>query len=282
MKKHGNTLYTSRFLIIFTLASLSIIAVSASLPSKKPQDDIYKRLDKLIDNLDVNSIKVTNRTSAFNIIQKGKAPEGHIRLTMRNDYNKSITAYVASIGSNWITADSLLSMHDESIKPGESTDVLLSIGSESKDEWISIYLDPELERKGIEIHAVIFEDGAADGQVESIKEIESYRIGDRMEMERFNSLLNDDPTASTAILLSKLSEIQTGVSSFSESTEKDLPDRVKTGIRSTRQRMFHLIKELDDKNESKVKAKLNILKEYVKEKTLMLRKCTELIEIKNQ
>jgi hypothetical protein len=270
MKAHRSVLYSPKFLVIFTLISLSIIGVSANRTSNKKQDDIQERLKKVIEATDVNNLTITNKTSAFNIINAEKMPEGIIHLTLQNGYNKSITAYQFSIGNTKTLVDSLFTIHNESVAPGKS-----------KDEFLAIDIDPELKRKGIVILAVVFDDSTSDGYADSIREIQDYRLGEQKQIERLNDFLNDNSILSIKSHLDILSEMQTKMLSVSEDTGADFPKYVQFGIQDTKQRMSRQIEKIVANRDENTEKKFAAFLEYIKEKTLILRVYTEAIKINN-
>ena len=271
MKKYKSILYSSRFLIVFTLTSVSIIGISANLPSKRKQDDTYKRLAKLIETININDLKLINRTSAFNIISKEKDPEGNVRLILRNDYNKSITAYEVSIGSTRTMIDTFFSMHDESIRPGQS-----------KEELLAINIDPELEKKGIVILAVIFEDGTTDGSLESIKDIQDYRLGEKMQMDHILSLSDEALNTPTDEMQRALNKIKTNMLTMPEASAANLSMFVKFGIDDTRGRMSRYVENVMNNNNGNTTVKFAKFMEYIKEKSLMLNEYSKAIKLKDQ
>lgn len=263
MKASRSILYSPRFLLVFTLMSISIIAVSASLPAKQQQDEMFQRLTQLRERFDLDTLKVTNRTAAFNVVGKEKTPEGHVRLSLRNDYNQDITAYSLSLGWNSVTVDAILSMHDAAIKPGQI-----------KDELLPIDLDPDLETRGLIVLAVILEDGTIDGEIESAKVIQDHRIGDEAEMDRIDKILSDDSPVSVASLQSKLDQIKVVAH---PDAEENLPQDTKFAIRDARRRVLRLFEDLSNRNNDDIEMKLRGIRDYVKEKKTGLKKYIEAI-----
>src|SRR5215208_1752126 len=105
MKKHNQLAENSRFFVIVILCCLSIIGISAPHPVSPQQEDSHKRLAKLIEETNLEDLKITNHTSAFNIAKKEKTPQGEIHLVLQNGYDKRITAYEISIGSTTTLID---------------------------------------------------------------------------------------------------------------------------------------------------------------------------------
>ncbi len=112
--------------------------------------------------INIQDIKLTNKTSAFKISSIEKAGR-HIQLTFVNEYKKSITGFQASIGKTQITEE-LIVNEKNFIPPGA--------------EFTKIYAVQSLmAEKGVSILAVFFEDGTADGDPVYIRELNEIRAG---------------------------------------------------------------------------------------------------------
>lgn len=271
MKNYKDILYTSRFLILFTLLALSIIGVSATRILNNRQDDIQKRLEQVIETTDITDLRITNKTSAFNIIHIEKLPDGNIYLKLQNGYKKSITAYQVSIGNDKTLVDSVLSIHDESVAPGSF-----------KNEFLAFNVDPDLRSKGIVILSVVFDDGTADGSAQSIAEIQDYRLGEQKQIEHLGSFLNSNSTLSTRDHLDVIRDMEANMLSVSEDTGTEFPKYVQFGILDTKQRLSRQIEEIIAQRDEKTEKRFAAFSEYLKEKALTLGKYSEAIKNKAQ
>jgi hypothetical protein len=269
VRRHKNIIYTPRFLIIFTLLALPIIAVSASRTTNKKQDDLQKRLQQVIETTEVEDLTITNQTSAFRVINIEKIPDGIIRLSLQNGYRKNITAYRVSIGSNLASVDTLLSMQDETIAPGRS-----------KDELLALEVDPDLKSKGIVIHAVVFDDGTADGNIDAIKEIQDYRLGEQAQIEHVNNFLRANSMLSTKSHLDIAKDLQSNMlSPPPQGGEPQLPKYVRFGIQGTKQGISRLIEKIVNAKDENTEKRFAALSEYIAEKASVLRKYVEAIKV---
>jgi hypothetical protein len=141
---------------------------------KARNEEYRERLDIAMQTLDINDVPVTLTARSFTVAARERhAGSEVIRLTMRNDYSKSITAFVitwgAPDGREQTLEDTLLATRDLSIPPASTEDVLLGLS------------DPDLVRDGTEIQAVLFGDGTADGDPSAIGELVQYRDGQLLQ-----------------------------------------------------------------------------------------------------
>lgn len=267
MKKHNQLAENSRFFVIVILGCLSIIGISAPHPVIYQQEDNYKRLARLIEETNVDDLKITNHTSAFNIAKKEKTPQGEIHLVLQNGYDKRITAYEISIGSTTTLIDAILSTHQDGIAPGDS-----------KDELLPIDFDPDIKKVDVAIRAVIFEDGASDGNPESIKEIQDYRLGEYMQISVTLRLLSSASNSLNEASQIALDQARAGLLTKTDS----LPLYVRFGISDTQKRLSHYIDNIKNMPNKESKSGLATLIDYSKTKTDELRKQVELSKGKDQ
>ncbi len=267
MKKHNRLAENSRFFVIVILGCLSIIGISATHPVKHQQEDSYKRLAKLIEETNVDDLKMTNYTSALNITKKEKTPQGEIHLVLQNGYGKRITAYEISIGGTTTLIDAILSTHQDGIAPGDS-----------KEELLPIDFDPDIKKVDVAIRAVVFEDGASDGHPEFIKEIQDYRLGEYMQISATLRLLS-----SASNSLNEESQVALNQAQAGQLTETaSLPLYVKFGISDTQKRLSHYIDNIKKMPLTESKSGLAALIDYSKTKTDELRKHVELSKGKDK
>lgn len=116
-------------------------------------------------------LKVSNRTHACEIV-KVETNSERVRLSLKNNYNKTITAYAISVGddshshrepSSHLTAGSTWN-HDLRLRAGR--------------------IEGE-----ITVLAVVFEDGSSDGDARVAKEITDYRLARKTQRERIIPVL---------------------------------------------------------------------------------------------
>ncbi|SRR6266404_694832 len=192
MRRHLS--HTARFSLFAVLLSFAVFGFIAQSGIRK-QEDISGLRSRLIADLSVADLPVLNETKAFSIMAIEKTPEGYIKITLRNDYGKTIIAYQFSLGSTTSLVDSFTNGIKAGIEPG---DVL--------ERFEAIDVDPELMRIGIVVRAVAFNDGTADGNPGFVRGIDEFRLGEMMQTEQFLSSLSNIRDASDPEAFSQLEE----------------------------------------------------------------------------
>jgi hypothetical protein len=265
MKAPSSPFRGSRFLVpAIVLLFVAFLAINA-LPLKKSKQDEVKReeikqkLSGLKESIKIEDLKLTNQTSSFTVVGMEKTQHGDIRISLRNDYAKRITAYEISIGSTTTLLDTALSTHDESIAPGVV-----------KEDILSIDIDPDLQARGIVIHAVVFDDGTSDGNPDSIKEIEDYRLGEKMQLDHTLRLLDAALNVPDEEVLGAISTAQANLLASSAKSESALPTWVKFGISDTEKRISHYIDNIKQKHDRDTKNKITQLIQYSRQKAAEL------------
>ncbi|HXU37819.1 MAG TPA: hypothetical protein VN937_15760 [Blastocatellia bacterium] len=170
-----------------------------------------RRLKESDGDLKIRSLKVTNRTRAFELVDIEEVDDKNIRLTLKNGYEKKITGFQVSVGAGRVQTDLTLG--------GDETNFILP-----ENTYQEIYaIQHETDARGITILAVVLEDGTTDGDAEAIEEIEYYRLGMKMERKRVLSLLQGVLKTDDSEIVSALSRVENQVSSPSITQDKTLP-----------------------------------------------------------
>jgi len=161
-------------------------------------------------SLNVGGLNVNNKTP-FTIIDLHQLDARNIRITFRNDYEKSITGFQVSVGVGRVQTD---------LAVGGDTFIL------PKDTYQGVYAIQDMTNsQGITVLAVVFEDGSTDGDPEAIDEIEYYRLGVRTQRERVLGLLRKALKSEDSDLDFALSRVEREVSSVQENQDNRLPYR---------------------------------------------------------
>lgn len=204
-QRHGS-LRKALLTIACQFASISVLTVSVwstSGPIKRQdqvslQDRARMRasVKEFETNLKLEDLKVLNKTRKFELvnIEKINEPGFQIQLTLKNGYDKSITAYsfgVGAIGPNAAADRAFSEIASESrILPGDTiieySGISLSGVHQLKDGSISIARDENLF---ITIYAVIFEDKTTDGDPKVIAQMLASRASDKKVVTLKNTLL---------------------------------------------------------------------------------------------
>jgi len=245
--------FSLSFIIIL---GLMLIFINANPLAKPPGQSLQQESANLKETIDVNELPFKNHTSAFNVMVKEKTPEGVLRLVLQNMYDKRITAFKTSLGITSSLVDTILSTHDEGIYPGAT-----------REEFFPIDIDPELESKGIAILAVTFEDGTSDGHPEFVKEIQDYRLGQKLQVRHVVSKLNQTLNLPDDEIPEALTKIQSGMLSASEKRYSTLPLFARFGIGDAEKRISKYIENIKGKPDKEIRSKLDALIDYSRSKS---------------
>lgn len=118
------------------------------------------------------SLQIANRTRAFSVIKAERGPN-EFSITLKNNSAKTITAFSISPSKGFtITEEFVLA---------ETSD----FGIESNELFSKTY--PTLNSippQSIEIKALIFDDGTAEGDAREVRQIEDSRLGQQIQLRR--------------------------------------------------------------------------------------------------
>jgi hypothetical protein len=231
------TQFNFRFYSIASvLLFLSVVIASQSSGNRsriqtREQESSIKPIERIED------LRIINKTSAFSVLEIKKISDNLFEITYKNDYSKTITGFEVSVGGMRIQTELILGGDERQfIFPGNT--------------FQKAYAAQEgLERDGIQILAVVFDDGSNDGEIRYVKEITDYRLGMKTERQRVLTLLEQVITSKNQDISTELGELETGISSTAPSTQQESRlDNVELGIRNERRRMLDEIRILRDKH----------------------------------
>lgn len=244
---------------VIVVCCITLLVVSTRVSARKHQvNDIQQQLEALKRSFKIEDLRVTNKTSGFAIAGLEKTPERNIRIRLRNDYKKKITAYQISIGSTTTLVETMLNNLEAGVDPGEIVDL---------EEAINV--DPDLSTKGLIIRAVVFDDGSGDGEPESIKEIDDYRQGEMMQMKQTTNRLNQSAEASDSEMISTLNDVSNN-SFLSGDGGRMLSRSVRFGAEDTRKRIAVLAGKINKQPDGNIKSSVQILLDYCARKSTQL------------
>jgi hypothetical protein len=228
---------TFRFYSLFSILVL-LGVVLASQPSgkstrlqNKEQEGSIKPIERAED------LRIINKTSGFSVVEIKKISDTVFEITYKNDYSKTITGFEVAMGGMRVQTELILGGDEQQfISPGNT--------------FAKAYAAQEgMDRDGIQILAVVFDDGSSDGDTRYIKEITDYRLGMKTERERGLALLEKVINSKNQSISIALEELETHLSSTIPSTQQDSRlDNVGLGIRNERRRMLDDIRILKDKH----------------------------------
>lgn len=189
---------------LFLLPSLTLIIVGLStyFADKASSQGPLELSSRSKSNSQDRPPKLSNRTSGFEAVNV-ETKSGRVRLTLKNNYNKTITAYAISTGENTHSLHELESK--EFLTPGSTRNQDVRLPSEGN----------------ITVLAVVFGDKTSDGDATAVKEINDYRLGKKTQYDRIVPLLNKILAALDNEMLSALEKAEAKIYRFStDSPEK--------------------------------------------------------------
>jgi len=140
-------------------------------------------------------LRLSNRTNAFEVV-KVEINSGRVRLTLKNNYNKTITAYAISAGNNSHSLHELAS--ENLLTPGNTRDQDLRLPAGRNEGDITVL-------------AVVFEDRTSDGDATAAKEINDYILGKSTQYDRIIPLLEKVLAARDNKMQSALEKAQAAI-----------------------------------------------------------------------
>lgn len=209
------------------VALLGLGAWSSGSSHQKKQtslEQLEASLEELRERLKVEDLQVNNKTRALEIVSIEKVVDrGDFRVTLRNGYDKKVTGFQVNVGTVRTGTELIMSGKDRYfISPG---------GTYTRVYATQVGLD----KLGITVLCVVFEDGSSDGERKYIQEIKQWRLGMRMARERVLPLLRAAKNSSDPERLDKL-EFQ--ISELPTVQEDGLPDNVKAGLHAESKRIL--------------------------------------------
>jgi hypothetical protein len=214
--------------IVFGLGILALGANfwQSSGSSPRPQREYFSNntLSQATSRL-----KLSNMTSAFEVVNV--EPNGRrVRLTLKNNYNKTITAYAISAGDH---SHNLHELPDEEVMtPGSTRDQVVSLPPEQKNH--------------ITVLAVVFNDRTGDGDGSVVKEINDYRLGKKTQYGHIVPLLNKLLAASDNEFETALQEAKVAIDGLPSGSEQELSHFVIAGLRDAK---ASILLDLEDLNQ---------------------------------
>lgn len=170
MKKNKNVLYKRSLLFIIPiLAGVIYLSGTVSPSAIRSRKSI---------------VKVNNHTQSCEVLAVEKH-NGHVKLSLRNDSNKNITAFVISstMSPNDIfifTEEFAYSEGDLVIAPGSIYEKIIGIPSDLNNQKIIL----------LDLSAVIFDDKSSEGDPQVAQRITDERSAEKVQFEQLIPLLD--------------------------------------------------------------------------------------------
>lgn len=209
--------------ILSCLAALGITAFS----SRKQKATVEESLRQKQERLRGAELRIKNLTHGLTVVKLEKdVDQDLIRVILRNDYPKTITAYEVAVGSGTIQSQCITEETDDRtpIHPGDIREEVYP-------------LQDDVDSLGIRVLAVIFEDRSSDGELQYVQEMQDYRHGLILGIRHSLELLNETIRAPKAELPQALAKLQRELSPVSQRAEGTLPHFVELGMRDATARI---------------------------------------------
>jgi hypothetical protein len=208
--------------IILTFIGFAVIPSrkilsSDSLNNKKPNQQQA-----------INSLKVNNKAGRLEVVSVERKGQS-IRLQFKNNYSKTINAYVLSPGGYQV----IYELEDKDfIPPGGTHERSINVQRGQIEDRINIM-------------AVVFDDKTGDGDSAAIKEIKDLRLGRKIQLNRIIPYLDSILKSTDATLSQSLQNVRIKINNLPIGSEQEFPHHVLVGLRDIRETALKSLEELD-------------------------------------
>lgn len=241
--------------MIFTITSLFIVGAFlfiSTMPSKS-----FSRMPNQNSSWE-RQITVRNFTENLKVVNLEVARDGrHVRLTLRNNHSKTITAFTLGEDRRHSTIDLI------------DTDKVFAPGAERVEE----YDLPQTQEPIIIIQAVVFDDKSAEGNPEFIKKITESRLGEKTQLNLIIPLLESILNAPDAQLGRALETNQSRILQLHDMPESGSLE-FRYALKNAKRLVLHHLEELkqtlQDEGTERFRQYLLMLKERYQRKSSIL------------
>lgn len=203
------------------LATGFMVVGSTKAPNSSQEKDALAILNERM-KIPLEDIKIESKCARLTILgAEVEKANYRINVTVRNDYDKPIVAYKFTSGSVESGLEYLLLPEPKVLQPGET-------------RLEHCLFQPDIERYGIKFHAVRFEDGSIDGDLQYGLELQEYRQGNQLQRQHILRQLDKVLAMPDAALLAELEAVATALAPLSEEKENKLPYRMRWGMQDQR------------------------------------------------
>ncbi len=235
MKKYKALFQSSRFFlfaVLFVCVSFWGLNVWSHSSGKTKQELTWEQKK---ERLNLENIKVENFTSSLTIssTEIDKHNES-VTLILRNDSNKLVTGYAVTIGGGTIKTECLTGANMSNVLKPEET----------RKEDYGLQLD--IDKYGIKLVAVIFDDNTTEGVPQYVEEIQQYRSGMKIQREHALDLLRNLATKPQSEMYAAFNDFESKLALFSESEETKFPANFRFGLQDEKVRLINNIKYLKE------------------------------------
>ena len=224
------SLKESRYYLIVLLALSSGLYLNAHVSSQTPTGQNASHADKVR----VSNVAIRTNVSGFAVASVQETRADTIRLTLRNDYPKAITAFSIEFGRHHSRIDSIDT--DEVIQPGSTIehDVAVPVLKTASPGSKTV----------VAVAAVVFEGGLGEGNAQHIREILDYRLGQKQQIARIIRVLTECVKAYSSGGALNLRAARKRISLLPD-TSSGAPFDLIAGLRDERQIALEKIDELE-------------------------------------
>lgn len=173
------------------------------------------------------SVKTDNKTKAFTIIRAYRRGD-IVEVELRNDYNKPITGYQVGVGSGTVRTELLLSDTITALAPGAVIQRIYDAR-------------PELDRRGLVVLAVLFDDHTGDGDTDYVETFLRYRTGMKMQRQQTIQALQKALSSSAIDMLQQVDHLVSESFRLLDKDMERLPIDVQLEIKQERRRLLRNI-----------------------------------------
>ena len=226
--------YRNIRLYCFSVVLLFLGIVLASRSSGKNERAQTNQQEGRIKPIErIEDLRITNHTSSFNVVDIKKLSDSIFEITFQNNYSKRITGFEVSVGGMRVQTELTL---------GGDEGQFISPGGSYQEAYSA---QQGLDRHGVQILAVVFDDGSGDGDTKYIKEITDYRFGMQVERQRVLALLEEVLKATDEHIPQALEELESNLSfGIASTSQNSTLDNVGLGTRNERRRTLEEISML--------------------------------------
>lgn len=190
-------------------------------------------------------LAVRNETKSFNVVGIEKTDSRRVKVTLKNDYAKKITAFVISPGKDKNTAiryDFALSESDDGIVPGATytTEVMLSGPTVEPDQSAP-------EQLTLYVRAVILQDKTSDGDSESVRRALDNRLGHKKQIGRILALLQLALNSPDTDLLSVCANLKSKIANLPVHSERGVSAYYIAGLHNAKENAIRYIQQLEER-----------------------------------
>jgi hypothetical protein len=185
---------------------------------------------------ETSEFRISNQTTGL-AVSKAETIGKTVRLSLRNDYKKTIRAFAISPpGQNGYHTLHILP-DDADFAPGSLHDETIGLSSDRIGNEITVL-------------AVVFTDNTADGDQTPITEINDYLTGKKIQSRRIISILNHLLVVTDKSLAPALSDARIAIADLPSGTEQESPHMLLAGLRDTKQAALINLERLDEEGKS--------------------------------